>query len=400
MKYTLYGDGINDDTLAIQELLDTSCEVVLPAPKAFYLISSTLIIHSNTRLVLPRFAEIRLKAGSDCLMLKSETVYDPAERISCRLYQYVNMYSPDHHTQNISVEGGIWNLNNKEQSPNPLSVGMEATSFTGTSFFCGMIFLFYNVHNLKVSSLTFKDPSTYAMLIDKVSYFNIQDLTFDFNDGNRWQSNMDGVHVCGNCHHGNIENLFGTCYDDIVALNSEEGSRGPITDITVKGIYTDKSYSAVRLLGASPAASLKNIHISDIYGTFYHFVIGFMDYYNRGARGVFENITIDNVYASKSDRALVKFPIVFRYRRYGIIDIDGKIDVKNLRLENVHREEFIDNTPTVLVSENTTVDNFILNNITSVNRTDKGDMPLITVNGSIKNVTAGVLFEDGKSITL
>ena len=74
MRYTLYGDGIHDDTDAIQEMIDSSCEAVLPAPKAFYLISRTLVLHSNFRLVLPRFAEIRLAPQSNCLMLKSATV--------------------------------------------------------------------------------------------------------------------------------------------------------------------------------------------------------------------------------------------------------------------------------------------------------------------------------------
>ena len=67
--HTLYGDGIHDDTLAIQELIDSgACEVILPAPKNFYLISKPLELHSNFRLVLPRFAEVRLAAGSNCVM--------------------------------------------------------------------------------------------------------------------------------------------------------------------------------------------------------------------------------------------------------------------------------------------------------------------------------------------
>ena len=46
--YTLYGDGIHDDYPAIQEMLDSGMsEVVLPAPKKFYVISKTLKIHSN-----------------------------------------------------------------------------------------------------------------------------------------------------------------------------------------------------------------------------------------------------------------------------------------------------------------------------------------------------------------
>lgn len=395
MAFILYGDGIHDDTAAIQEMIDNSCEVILPAPKAFYLISKTLILHSNMRLVLPRFAEIRLADGSNCLMLKSATVDDRAERITSRLFCHVNMYSPDFKTENISVEGGIWNYNNKGQNPNPLSCGKyEPYGYSG------FIFLFYGVKNLKISSLTFKDPANFAVTMDRVSYFQVDDITFDYNDGNLYQSNMDGIHVCGNCNNGHISNLFGTCYDDIVALNAEEGSGGPIHDVTVNGIYTENSYSAVRLLGATPECSLKNIHISDIHGTFYHFVIALMQNYPTETHGVFENIVIDNVFASKSDRALVKFPLVFKYRRYGVIDIDGKIEVKNLRVSNVYREEYIDNIPTVLITENSVCHNVVLENIVNVNKTDKGDMPVYEAKTGVFNLNTKLLFADGKEVKL
>ena len=72
MKYTLYGDGIHDDTLAIQEMLDTMCEVNLPAPEKNYLISKTLIIDSNKKLTLPRFAVIKLADNSNCPMVMNK----------------------------------------------------------------------------------------------------------------------------------------------------------------------------------------------------------------------------------------------------------------------------------------------------------------------------------------
>jgi hypothetical protein len=72
----LYGDGIHDDTLAIQEMIDSGkCEVSLPVPDKYYLISKPLELPSNFRLVLPRYAEIRLAKGSNCVMLKNKTLY-------------------------------------------------------------------------------------------------------------------------------------------------------------------------------------------------------------------------------------------------------------------------------------------------------------------------------------
>ena len=59
---------------------------------------------------------------------------------------------------------------------------------------------------------------------------------------------MDGVHLNGNCSFGKMTNLQGTCYDDLVALNAEEGTVGPITNIDIDGIYAEDCHSAVRLL--------------------------------------------------------------------------------------------------------------------------------------------------------
>ena len=74
-KYELYGDGIHDDTAAIQERIDNSlCELVLPAPQKCYLISKPLIIPSNFKFKLPRYAEIKLADGSE---FKQRQIYSP-----------------------------------------------------------------------------------------------------------------------------------------------------------------------------------------------------------------------------------------------------------------------------------------------------------------------------------
>ena len=58
-KYTLFGDGIHDDTDAIQEMIDSGvCEVSLPAPEVRDLISRPLVIPSffKLRLVLAKLS--------------------------------------------------------------------------------------------------------------------------------------------------------------------------------------------------------------------------------------------------------------------------------------------------------------------------------------------------------
>ena len=394
MNYTLYGDGIHDDTGAIQELIDTYSYASLPMPKVHYLISKSLVLHSGCKLKLPRFAEIKLMTGSNCVMVRNEMKEDYGERAASKLFSYLDYYSPDFPCENIAIEGGIWNFNNKEQHPNPIGSNYELEGYSGF----GM--LFYNVKNLTLENLTLKDPINFAVNMDTVSYFNIHDITFDYNDGNRYQSNMDGLHIDGHSHHGRITGLFGTCYDDIVALNAHEGSCGPISDVTISGIYTSESYSAVRLLTASPRCPISNIHISDVHGTFYHFGIGLMKYYDTGEFGMLENGTIDNVYASHSSRDKVKFYLVHDYRKYGIIDVGDWVKVKNLKISNVHRKETVDATPTIWCFEGTTIENLILDNITSENLTGTVTMPICEINSEVENLVATNLREDGKNIYL
>ena len=378
--FILYGDGIHDDTDAIQYMIDHFRDVTLPCPKVKYMISRSLELPSYCRLQLPRFAEICLMDNSSCFMLKNKTLDDYAERTPAKAFSFLNRYSPNAPVQNIEVIGGIWNFNNKGQSPNPITTGVyEPEGYSGF----GM--LFYNVKNLRLSSLTLKDPVNFSVTLDTVSYFNIDNITFDFNEGNPYQSNMDGIHVNGNCHHGHIEKLYGTCYDDTVALNAQEGSAGPISDITISGIYTENAYSAVRLLSASDICSIKNVHITDIHGTFYHFCIAFMKYYDTGKRGVMENITIDHIYGGKADRALVKFPLVFKYRNFPFIDIQSELFVKNLTIADVHRCEYINPVPTVSIDSDTTVDHFIMRNVTSENHTDEKELQNFVNYGIIVN---------------
>ena len=384
-KYTLFGDGINDDTLAIQQLLDTCQKVHLPKPKVRYVISKPLVIRSNTTLSLDFDAEIFLADNSNCVMLMNQMKEDFCDRTDSKLFSFINRYSPSFTCENVEVKGGVWNFNNKGQKGNPLATGDYLDGY-----YNGFGMLFYNVKGLKFSSLTLKDPVNFAVTFDTVSDFNVHDITFDFNDGNPYQSNMDGLHFNGNCHHGQIRSLKGACYDDTVALNAQEGSSGPISDITIDGIEGYGAYSAVRLLSSRPESSIKNVNISNIKGSYYHFCVALMHcYYKKtGVFGEIENINIDNVCASKSDRALVKFPSVFNYRQYGIIDIETCLNVKNLTVKNLVRNESVDVlAPTVNIMANATVDGLNLENITAVNLVNESNIPLIKSESEVKNLT-------------
>jgi len=407
--YTLYGDGIHDDTLAIQERIDSGlCEVQLPAPQKHYLISRPLELPSNFRLVLPRYAEIRLAPGSNCLMLKNKMVPNYAPRLEKRMlpenstevtryfWRFVDEFDPDSPCENIEIYGGIWNFNNMQQAPNMHRIRElepREIDYTIRDFYAGGM-LFYNVKGFKASNMTLKDPTCYGMTLDTVSYFTVEDIVFDYNLGNPVSLNMDGIHCNGNCHYGHIRNLKGTCYDDLLALNSEEGSHGPITHITVDGLYAEDCHSAVRLLCLQH--KVENIHITNVHGTYYQYGIGITKFYKGPTTGGYDAITIDNVYISKCRRVRTH-PSPDRPSPYGPIWINHETKVKNLCIRDVHRREKADPIATVFVGKDTVIDHFVLENVSTENETGR-PMPLLENNGTIKTLRTKNLRTDGDQV--
>ena len=382
--HTLYGDGIHDDTLAIQELIDSgACEVNLPAPKKYYLISKPLELPSNFRLTLPRFAEIRLADGSNCVMLRTRALLDYAPRLSPDrtdgdryMWGYVDDFAPIL-TENVELSGGIWNCNNKGQNPNPI----QSRDYSVRGFY-GFAMLFYNVKNLKISDLTVKDPTNFGITLDTVSYFTVENVTFDYNLGNPRPINMDGVHLNGNCHFGVLRNLKGKCYDDLVALNADEGTGGDITDIEIDGIFAEDCHSAARLLTVKYA--VERIHISNVYGTYYQYCLGLTKYYKGESAGYYDAITFDNIYASKA----VRYTHIYDPNTYvfPLIWIDKETLVKSLTIRSMHRKEQNNSIDTIHVRHSTVVERLILEDITTENLTDS-PMTFLGGEGRVVNAT-------------
>ena len=406
---TLYGDGIHDDTRALQERIDgAGCELALPAPKVRYRISAPLELPSRFRLTLPRFAEIWLAPGSNCVMLKNKTQIDHANRGSGGIFDYVNAFSPDAFCEDIEVSGGIWNANNLGQAPNPMLIPLGDGNYTwgaapkprlsdagdGSYDYTGFIFLFYAVRGLRLSSMTLKDPVTFAVMLDRVSDFTVDHITFDFNYGNPRACNMDGIHLNGGCCRGYIADLKGACFDDLVALNADEGIGSPIHDIVIRGIHAEDCHSAVRLLSANHA--VRNVHISDVFGTFFQYTVGLTRFYESKDRGLLENITLENLFVSKAPKLPVynhNFPGEWEY---AVIHADSRLNIRNLRISNLRRREQVTPLPTLYFSSDTVIERLFLEDIVTENLTGGGTMPLLENHAELRGFHAAALYEDGK----
>ena len=187
----LAGDGIADDTAAIQARLDSgmSC-VYLPPPAKCYLISKTLKIGSDQELRLDRFSVVRLAPKSDCPMVENRGYKDGADK-------------------RIALTGGIWDMANLDQSPNPAQYWSfkpprpsPLPKHYEYGVFLGIAIRFANVEGITVHGLTVRNPTMYGIAFCKTSYFYIDDVSFDYTTWNPLRLNLDGVHFDGHCHHG------------------------------------------------------------------------------------------------------------------------------------------------------------------------------------------------------
>jgi len=390
----LYGDGIHDDTAAIQEMIDSgACEVTLPVPQKLYLISKPLVIPSNFKLKLPRYAEIKLADNANCFMLMNKTKKKPQKRLrnfltpmQKALWYYVDELSPDEEDEcnGFEIEGGIWNFNNLNQTANPIY-----TKRFDQNHYLGHTMFFYNARNFRLSNMTFKDPSNYAVMIDVGSYFTIENIVFDFNYGNPIASNMDGIHLNGNCHFGIIRNLQGACYDDLIALNAHEGLGGDISNIEIDGVFAENCHSAVRFLTVNH--DIRNVTVSNVFGTFYQYCIGFTKFYPGETTGCFDSVSLNNVCASKSRRLPIQeahmgnksyhFPLVW---------LQADTLTKSLKIDGLHRRESVNPVDTVHIGENAVVENLFVYNLSVENLTE-GECNKMVNLGTIKRLVSDSL---------
>lgn len=193
----------------------------------------------------------------------------------------------------------------------------------------------------------------------------------------------------GNCHFGLIRNLKGACYDDMVAINAHEGSRGSITNIEIDGLFAENCHSAVRLLNV--CNQVENIHISNVYGTYYQYCIGITRAYQGEVTGTFDAITIDNIYASKAFRdKIYPWPNSFVFP---FIYIEAEAKVKNVKISNIYRKEYNIPVETVHVGHGANVENLVIDNVITENHTGER-MPVLVNHGrvrrlAVKNICTG-----------
>ena len=361
------GDGLSDDTECIQSLLDAGKSAVyLPPPSVHYVISRPLRIHSNQTLVLDRFTLIRLAPKSDCLMITNG----------------------DHEkgNENISVVGGIWDMDNLRQSPNPLVtlLGENPPRPYDPERYLGICMRFLNVRNFTMRSLTFRNPVVFCTQFAKMTHFTVDDIVFDYTTWNPIRANMDGIHLDGHCRFGRISNLKGATNDDLVALNADDNENespcfGPIEDISIDGLYAEGCHSAVRIL--SSGSPVRRINISNVYGTYYAYAVGITQFFHRrGTVGCFDQISLRDFFCAKAPYPADESRNVPHVAPF--VFCEGSTRTGALTIQNLHRDERNIAAPCISIERGASVDCLTVDNLTCRNATG-ADLPIISNSGII-----------------
>ena len=125
---------------------------------------------------------------------------------------------------------------------------------------------------------------------------------------------------------------------------------------------------------------IKNIHISNIYGTYYTYCIGITKYHGGPEeRGKMENISFENVATS-----LCEGTKDVPGGRRPLIWVQAGLDIDGLRIEHVYREETKYPTPLFKLEETSVVKRLYMSDIVQKSRLG-ATIPLLDIEGEAED---------------
>ncbi len=342
--YKIYGDGVHDDSEALQSLLDSG-ENEIFIPLGCYLISKTLKINSNTVLnVTPgaRFimdGEVQKHRG-DFLITNSDH---------------------ENGNENIKICGGVFDGNNKgwgNRKPDDL---FDKNGYSGS------VMNFQNVKGLTLNGFTVANSTTYYIRMSGIEGFKIENISFV---SDAFGKNQDGLHFGGNVRNGSVKNIYalskGQTNDDLIAINADDCIdrienldllRDDFENVNMENLFAEDCHTIIRILSVD--AKIKNVHIKNVYGGYRAYAVNadaarycrapiFKEEDKPLGVGHVENFTIENMTAY-STRAENKNPAVciesnfdgleiknFKLiERFGVRRPDNAVVIKNVIGQNI-----------------------------------------------------------------
>lgn len=322
------GDGIRDDSDALQRALDSGAQTVR-IRRGAYRCAKTLRIHSHTHVEAHPQARLFMcgetpKFRRDFLLTNA----DPAGG-NC----------------DISVAGGIWDGNNTGR------YNTKPDLFDSNGY-SGSVLNFVNVRDLNLQDLVVANSVTYHIRMAMLDGFEIRRVGFR---SEKPGFNQDGLHFGGCVRNGAVSDIaalsVGQTTDDMIALNADDSMervenldliRGPIENVTFENISAADCYTFIRML--SVTAPIRNIRLAHIHGGCRMYAVNmdaarycrtplFRNEDCPGGVGVIENVEIADM-AVHFTRKGIENPLIV-----------CESNLHDLRMRNFSRDAALDQSP-------------------------------------------------------
>ncbi len=250
------GDGVTDDTAAIQAVLAHGGRVCITRPGTYVVgaslvragvmpnatLNSALVIGSGTTLMLGRGVRLRMADHSDCYLMRN-----------------ANPATGDH---DITIAGGSFDGNCNNQHDN----------LWIQPYWFGHLMAFKNVQRIQVRDTGTIEPTCYAWL-----FAGCNDVTVERIGFRHYHRNSDGVHFDGPGERIVVRDISGVTADNMVSFTPDEGTyffgkaiaewgSGDIRDVLVENVHSNFAKEPVRLTGPAYLA-MENFTIRNVTGS-------------------------------------------------------------------------------------------------------------------------------------
>jgi hypothetical protein len=335
-----WGSSNTNSRSFIQSALNYGVGKTVNLRNNLYYIDSTLVIKSNTKLLLQTNTTIMLKDSINRNMIMNQNAVAAG---STALLD-----------SNIIVSGGTWNGNGFKQN--------LWSSTTGSIIISGISF--FNVKNIRVNDLTVRDSRSFAIHIGSYKDVWIDKVRLD-NSTTVMGRNLDGVHLNGPGENAFLTGLVVNGDDDQIAINANDAALaylvnvagkygGDIKNTVVDGVVYNNTYKGIRLLSATN--SITGTVINNVTGVTSGNILETGNF-GLGPGGTLKDLQVSNVNVKVNQTSNdTRFPFRFDTGDY------SNINFNNIIVDGNHY-----NIPTIWFNHSSTFDAFKINDFTSIN---------------------------------
>lgn len=283
LNSNVYIGGGDDDTAAIQAILDKASEIgnVHLIMDGAALVTG-LKIHSNTT--------IECKNQCCGFFLKNHT--------NKPILINANPDKDNIKDKNITILGGTYNGNNINQD----KFRNEDDTYLKKVFYdCErsgvpkmvMIMQLIGVENVLIRDVTLKDQRRWAYLCCNFKNVTMENIMIDL-EHHMPDENQDGLHFWGPGQYLTLKNIQGRTGDDFIALAPDEGDqKSSITDVLIDGIVLHEADQGIRLLSREKGL-LDRVYIKNVIGTYKSYGF-YINSWFKGSGGNFGSIIFENI---------------------------------------------------------------------------------------------------------